>query len=108
MSLRKPLAFVRKQLKSKGKSLHSGRGFYVCYSDKTNSELLSAAKQKLQSWLDKGYVSNVDVNDDTCLSITLNKDVFDGSYRRMTFTADTRFSKSSFSCGICFDSYKTV
>jgi len=104
MTTLKPLAFVRKQLKTKGKSVHSGRGFYECYSDKTNAELFQAAQQCLQSWQDKGYIASIDENTSTHLCVTLHKDKFEGVYRHMIFfSTKTSFNRQDgmFLCSMC-------
>ena len=44
------VSFIRKQLKVKGKSEHSGRGFWVCSVDVSYEELLKRVKDKAHEW----------------------------------------------------------
>jgi hypothetical protein len=87
-----PLSFIRKELKVKGKSSHSGRGFYDCYSDTKLDVLIERVKEKLNDWKEKDYIELFEVTKNG-VHLILNWKKFKGSYRGFTFEKnDTDFA----------------
>lgn len=104
MNKLKPLAFIRKHLQIKGKSIHNGRGGYECKSDKSNTDMYNLAQLKFQDWVQQGLIEKVFVNNKERLGFVLSKNVFDGSYRYMEFqNIDTKWFCNQFYCGMVVD-----
>lgn len=73
-------AFIRQQLKIKGKTEHTGRGVYWCQGDISVEEMNERLQAKLPDWQAAGLVENVEVIDGRT-RITFNKAQFDQHYR---------------------------
>jgi hypothetical protein len=54
------LSKVRKALKVKGRSIHSGRGFYECDYDCTPQELMDRFNKIVERWEKKGKIANIE------------------------------------------------
>ena len=76
------VSFFRKHL-GKGKSEHSGRGFYVFrFQDNsvTTKQIISMLKEKLPGWKEKGLVKNVE-EDDNHFVVELSDEHFNQYYK---------------------------
>jgi hypothetical protein len=78
---------LRSDLKVKGKTTHSGRGFYDCTSDVPWEEFLKRVKACLPDWQEEGLIDAESVTD-TEIDIWFIADAF-GSYRKLSAKKDS-------------------
>ena len=106
MTKLKPLAFIRKQLQIKGKSLHSGRGSYYCLSNKSNVDMYNTAQEKLKHWHQQGLIESVQVDDGCKLGFVLSRNTFEGNYRYIEFDKMNNLTNkqgvNKFYCGMVY------
>lgn len=74
------VTFIRKQLKVKGKSQHTGRGSYECTADVTWDELMKRLSEKFPEWQQDGLIEKTETVGDW-YSVIFNKPQFDKNYR---------------------------
>ena len=89
-SLNKSLVtFIRKELGFKGKSEHSGRGFWTMSSEEELSygDIAGKIQSLLPKWRKKHLVVKAEVTDEG-LSILFAKTVFDPYYARFSVTVE--------------------
>lgn len=78
------VSFVRRQLKLKGKSQHSGRGFYECSvdTDMPYHELLNKFTALVKKWEKEGLVERKELINGK-LTVVLRGEHFDQYYRTL-------------------------
>ena len=88
MSGKSAVSFIRQQLKVKGASEHSGRGFYILGSNEAVSfaDIKAKVENLLPRWQERGLVESAEVGAE--IKVVFVKDKFDEYYR--TFFATER------------------
>ena len=82
------VSFIRKQLKVKGKSEHSGRGFWVCSVDVSYEELLKRVKDKAHEWSGQNLIKEELITEDG-VELRFNPEAFDPFYCGFRLNRDT-------------------
>ena len=72
--------FIRKQLKTKGKTEHTGRGCYWMRRDCSWDELKERVEKKLVEWNEKGIVESSEMTEEK-IQVVFTKEFHNGYYR---------------------------
>ena len=100
------VTFIRKQLKIKGSSKHTGRGVFLMRSNEelNYDDMVKVLRTKLTEWTEKGLVlDSVERVDDTGVRRfeVLFNDTFNSNYR-LFYTNDQMMNKMKMVGGIGF------
>ena len=98
MSEKALLPWFRRAVGVRGKSEHSGRGFYMCGSNLHTNELLKRIRKKIVGWSAKGYIESAK-EDSEYFRIVFNLGEFKPYYRSITISK--RYV--GFTCGFTCD-----